>query len=56
MAAPVRGIAISSACKQTIPMKNDRAAKGWWDWDNKIPQHLTGVPTTDFVERRKYTY
>ena len=43
MAPPVWGIAIPGACKYTIPMKNDRSAKGWWDWDNKIPQHLTGV-------------
>ena len=53
MAAPVRGVARFSACKQTIPMKNDRSAKGWWDWEIKIPLHLTGVPTTDYVELRK---
>ena len=27
----------------------------WNLWPRQIPQHLTGVPTTDFVERRKYT-
>ena len=53
MAAPVRGVTISGACKQPIPMKNDRSAKGWWDWEIKIPLHLTGVPTTDYVELRK---